>query len=43
MPISPDRGIVGIREEMGDFVWSIQMRLLTKRFGISDVDLRKRA
>ncbi len=30
------------REEMYDLVWSVPMRLLAKRFGISDVALRKR-
>ncbi len=30
------------REEMYDLVWSTPMRTLTKRFGISDVALRKR-
>ena len=30
------------REEMYDLVWSVPMRLLAERFGISDVALRKR-
>jgi hypothetical protein len=30
------------REEMYDLVWSIPMRTLARRFGISDVALRKR-